>query len=67
MWPTMSGFCVNKKSFHLISISPNDHLSIFVYRLGEVSVCIFFFTLTWVKGVTNKHNLELRINRHIDV
>lgn len=27
----------------------------------------FFFTLTWVKGVTNKHKVELRINRHIDV
>lgn len=34
----------------------------------ERSVCAYFFlTLTWVKGVTNKHNVELRINRHIDV
>lgn len=34
----------------------------------ERSVCAyFFFTLTWVKGVTNKHKVELRINRHIDV
>lgn len=59
MWFIMFGFCVNKKSFYLILIFLNDYFLIFVYRLGEVSVCIFFFILIWVKGVINKYNLEL--------
>lgn len=67
MWFIMFGFCVNKKSFYLILIFLNDYFLIFVYRLGEVSVCIFFFILIWVKGVINKYNLEFRINCYIDV
>lgn len=67
MWFIMFGFCVNKKSFYLILIFLNDYFLIFVYRLGEVSVCIFFFILIWVKGVINKYKVEFRINCYIDV
>lgn len=67
MWFIMFGFCVNKKSFYLILIFLNDYFLIFVYRLVEVSVCIFFFILIWVKGVINKYKVEFRINRYIDV